>query len=269
MAPKGKRKAPATNRGFATTSLPSKSKEQSAQATSADVSKTATPKVEESGASITEAQRSKQDAKANDAHVKDLHDLSPEELEQRLEDADAQRIVEKYGSKVARDSSRAVNELETDCRIKSAQAQGLQCQYSLPQRSLSRILQLAKEDVEAGRYHFEQESPTKVVALQGDGLVSRLWPLQKTLTALRFPSTQVDSAIKHLIRHPPAAGTDAQNWGIEQSIDWIALNTAEQNLPVFDVHSGKAIDFEAEQKLKGKHISRRTTGCFDNPPLEH
>ena len=256
MGPKKKRK-PVANpaRGFATTSVASKPKpdthSDTAQ-TSTNTSKIDTPVTIDSQTPPQVTVNGGKPQDDADTHVPELHQLTPEQLEQRLEDADLQQFIEEHSAKVHRESSRHANKLQTDCRLLQAQAQALQSRYLLPQQKLSTLLRLINEDLSAGRYQYEQGARRSDT--QGDDLVAELWALDKTLNALGFSQDQADRALKHTLRFPRLTETDPQGWGLERSLEWLAITDAEQDLPVFDAHTGRAIDFNAQNQEQGKSI---------------
>ncbi|KAL9086441.1 MAG: hypothetical protein Q9159_004153 [Coniocarpon cinnabarinum] len=253
MAPKGKKKKPSNPaRGVATTSVPSKPKPTETQDDSSPIAKSETAgkaNEEKSSATLPSDGLAGPNVDNVEANAKEMHELSPEELEERLVDAELQHFVEQYSGKVSRDSSRQVNELETDCRLKRSQAQGLQCQYVLPERKLSMLLQLTCENLECGRHHFEFSTagPMK----QSGDLVAKLWTLQKTLKELSFGPELIEQAIKHVLRYPPSVDSDGRIWGLDYSTEWLAIMSAEQDLPVFDSRTGKPKDVAGRSKDTG------------------
>lgn len=251
MAPKKKKKAANPARGFATTSVASKNKTQSTEDTPQDASIPDTPKHQPES---SHAEKSTAvEAQHTHTDQKDLLELSPEELERRLEDADLQNFLDRNSAKTHKESSRHANKLQTDCRLLRGHAQNLQSSYLLPQNSVARLVRLAAEDIEKGR--SDAATGTLQTLPKGDDLVARLWKLQQMLDALGFPPQHIEGAFKHVLRFPPSDDEDSQIWALEKCIDWLGVNMPEIELPVFDTNTGKVLKLKAEGGHAGKFIS--------------
>lgn len=249
MAPASKKKKkPAVNpaRGFATQSVASKSKSDTLDVDSSDATKdvtenptggTASPSKKEDVTTTTNPSKGQPE--------KELHELSPAELEKRLEETDLQNFVEKHSAKTQRDSARCVTKHQTECRLLRGQAQPLHTRYLLPDIHVMRLLQLASAEVSAGK-HFVGDLVTRNVPVEDD-LTVRIWTLQRTLLGLGFTKGHVEAALRYIVRFPPAIDTDVSVWGLEQCVDWLALNVDEVELPVFDAHTGKVATAAANQ----------------------
>ena len=124
----GKKKKPAANpaRGFATTSVASKPKPE------------ATSSVEPSGVNTPDTNATMPAAKDDDTTntssaqpERELHELSPEELEAQLEASELQQFVEQYAAKVRKENllARAMKRIEARQQgmsvIRSQRASGL------------------------------------------------------------------------------------------------------------------------------------------------
>ena len=255
---KNKKKKPAANpaRGFATTSIASKPKPQKSEPDSADefstkdsqnISSAATPaKV------VPDQSRPVED---NQRQEKELHELSPEELEQRLEETELQSLVEKISAKTKRDSSRCVNKLQTECRLLRANAhQSVQTKNHLPPEVTQQILGLATEDVGRGRYFALDTSNNdsrKRKKLSEDDTTAKLWTLESVLLALGFAKDGVHQALRHVLDYPPPVDSESSGgiWGLDECLDWLVLNVEEENLPVYDTHTGKLKDIIQERNV--------------------
>src|ERR1700753_2238578 len=121
-----KKKKPAANptRGFATTSIASKPR----------VEPNATSDIENDDALSTNQhptnsaqpdQSSVQQPGTSGNQEKQLHELTPEELEEQLEKNDLQLFIETHGLKVAKNSQRQISKIQTEWRVLRSQSQSL------------------------------------------------------------------------------------------------------------------------------------------------
>ncbi|KAI7128075.1 hypothetical protein KC324_g17334, partial [Hortaea werneckii] len=111
---KKKKTKPTANpaRGFATTSLPKANKPVSDPSTDeANASGAATP---DTTAPPSVASQSNRPDEEKTEKQRELHELSPEELEAQLEASDLQQFVEQNAAKVRKESARQASRLETD-----------------------------------------------------------------------------------------------------------------------------------------------------------
>lgn len=144
MAPK-KRKPQNLARGFATTSIPSKSKTQPIDETSKNDSNPEAQTTSPSDSGVKTPEWMGNQNPESNWNAPDLQQMTPEDLEQYLEDGEQQEFVVQYSAKVHRESARCVNKLQTDYRLLRGHAQNLNCRYMLPQSTVSQILRLARE----------------------------------------------------------------------------------------------------------------------------
>ncbi|KAI9668434.1 MAG: hypothetical protein M1831_001188 [Alyxoria varia] len=268
---KNKKKKPAANpaRGFATTSIASKPKQKSEPESgnessvkdSQNVSSTATP-----AKAASEPSKHVEDGQRKE---KELHELSPEELEQRLEETELQNLVEKISTKTKRDSSRCVNKLQTDCRLLRANAhQSVQTKNYLPPEVTQQILGLAAEDVSKGRY-FALETGNesrKRKRLPEDDTTAKLWTLESVLLALGFTKDGVREALRHVLDYPPLVDSESFGgiWGLDECLDWLVLNVEEDKLPLYDTQTGKPREGILERDNPEEDPERD-----DSPEREH
>ena len=253
MAPK-KKKKPAYNpsRGFATVSLPSKSK------LNQDVSETVldTPIVGTAKDSASNGQHAK---KGKDASPEALavQDMSPEELEEHLEDAELQSILDVHGARSKREASRQVTRLEAERRLHRAQALDLDTTDWLPADLVKQIIELTNSQgltTVTDRNTFLR-SETKRTADVTD-LSIKLWTLHQTLRSLRMP--QVEDALNNIVDMVPAAQSASLSiskdsiWGPTESFDWLACHVALDRLPRYGPSrrvSSEGVDEGAEEAL--------------------
>ena len=196
---KKKKKTPVNPaRGFATTSVASKPKPEKR-------SEKAGP--EPNGGAVAESV-SGSEAKAHDdtkelpnkpttKNGKDLHEQTPEELEEQLEKDDLQLFVEKHAAKVTRESARQLAKVQTDCRVLRAQAQYLGTDQWLPDELIQEIIDFARrEELEGDQSDHTSSSK----AVSEEDTVFRLWSLLRTLTSLGIPKARIFSLLNTLLR---------------------------------------------------------------------
>ncbi|KAI4148651.1 MAG: hypothetical protein LQ341_001511 [Variospora aurantia] len=228
MAPKRKNKKPANNpaRGFATVSTASKSKSVNESATDDIASQ-----------SVPDQDHVPQDSTNSRVIVeKEVHQLSPEQLEQHLEESELNLFLEKHGERVKRDVSRQINKLQTEKRLIRAQAEPLQLRSWLSPEIMGLVVEAieAEQPVEGTASELHGVSDT-----QGDGLKLKIWTLQQVLCQLGFPYDLCLECLHHLLyvmqdaaKRERLEGKDSI-WGLECSLDWLALHCKPQQLPSY------------------------------------
>ncbi|MCJ1477870.1 hypothetical protein MMC13_006543 [Lambiella insularis] len=262
MAPNRKKKKPSSNpaRGFATTSTISKSKivdneiaDEIAETVDADPEpKTVAP----------------ENPAREGTGQKELHELSPDQLEARLEESELQLLVEKHGEKVKKDAARQVLRLQTERRLIRSQAFQLATSRWLPEELLQLIFN-----------HLEQEKKLEALpppldpsnnantyskAMTADELSIRLWALRQALIDLGFMQPRVEDALDHLVqigrsidRANSSAGKEGL-WGVEDCLDWLAMSCTLDELPDYETHRTEAVE-----KLLRESVSSFPTFDFD------
>lgn len=246
MAPASKKKKkPVANpaRGFATTSIASKPKSEKAE--NLEPVTTAT---EETGPTPLPITLVTPTIKVSESE-RELHELSPDELEKRLEESELQFLVEKHEAKSQRDALRHVAKLQTDCRLLRAQAQGISTRQLLSPQFMERAQGLAAEDIGSAESTIQDHQSRRVLS-EEDATV-RLWTLQRALLALGFSESRIEEALGYLLRSPPA-DLSAIVWGSEESLDWLTLNMPEEELPGYDSQTGKTKALNAATSALGK-----------------
>ena len=231
MAPnKKKNKKTQANpaRGFATTSIISKSKANEDVAESADYQAKAT----EAPVSGIEGPTQTQEAARKASDAADLSTLGPEELEARLESEDLQLFVEKHGPKVKKDAARTISRLCTERRLARGQAETLNLRRWLPQDVLEAVLEGVRED--------DGKAPTASRSRQDlpdELLTARLWSLKQALQGLAFTKDQCERAITHVLENPTlidqATSEETRDglWGLGVCLDWLGTSYDESELP--------------------------------------
>lgn len=250
-----KKKKPAANpaRGFATTSLPSKVKQDEVIKTVSD----STPEVE-TASTASPAGAINTSASAEKVAEREFHELSPEELEIRLNESELQSLVDKYAAKSQREATRYINKLQTDCRLLRAQAQTLSVRSLVPESAVTKILQLALLEVEDSAAGDE---PHVRKALQEEETTGKLWTLQRVLLGIGFKGEQTEAALKFVLHSSPSAEEVGLVWGLDEALDWLVLKYPEEELPVYDASTGRP---RAHESTSGTV----TPIVFDETPVD-
>ena len=218
-----KRKKPAANpaRGFAKTSVQSKSKvEPINQETSTDASGAAsisTPAEDEPPALPAQSLERNED------------------IQERLEEFELQQFVETHASKVKREASRQVSRLQTERRVLRGQSDFLPMTTWLPEELMQQVLDLNLSDLDKeDRSIKQQDLPL------GDDLVSKIWNLRLVLYDLDVPLTKIEQVIAYLLQHPPDEHTSPV-WALPDALGWLALNCTSDELLEYDEQKKQAV----------------------------
>ncbi|KAL8672099.1 MAG: hypothetical protein Q9168_003431 [Polycauliona sp. 1 TL-2023] len=231
MAPKRKNKKAASNpaRGFATTSVASKAKalgDESPETTTPDDHQS-NPVVENEAAGDAPAE-------------KELHELSPDELEKQLEESDLQLFVEKHHEKVKRDVSRQVSRLQTEKRLLRPQAEFLSTRSWLPSEIMDLVAQtLDAEELPVKASNGFQDLSNADTPYQDD-LCIKIWTLKQVLVQLGFPNDQTEGSLRHLLKVAQLLSTRESLggrdniWGLDCCLDWLAMHCEAKAMPSYN-----------------------------------
>ena len=244
MAPNRKKKKPAGNpaRGFATTSIVSKSKIDDD-----------TPAIEVTDEAdndyITQTSSAVPTTITNGQRVeKELRELTPEQLELQLEESELQLLVEKHAEKSKKETSRQVSRLQTERRLLRMQAIPLYTSRWLPEELLQLIYDYIARDIPSSSLATQTTNSQKKSGVFTDNLSIRLWTLKRTLVDLGFLPSRVDEAIAHLIQAEQSmeqanmlSGREGI-WGLDECLDWLALTCTREEMPDYDSHRTEAIE---------------------------
>lgn len=235
MAPTRKKKKPTSNpaRGFATVSIASKPKEVHVNEES------------ETAVAIQDEEPGKDDpvlssSVAVDSTSKELHELSPEELEIQLEESDLQLLVEKHGEKSRKDASRQITRLQTERRVLRTQAEPLSTQRWLPPELMLQITDQLMAQMPWGGLYVESDNKAKAQSIPEDDLAVRLWTLKQVLMKLGFLEARVQDAISQLLQNEQLAKhatlSQAKDfiWGLEECLDWLGLVCEPREMPDYE-----------------------------------
>ncbi|KAI9878287.1 MAG: hypothetical protein M1830_001344 [Pleopsidium flavum] len=235
MAPNKKKKKPSTNpiRGFATVSIASKPKITDL-ATGLEDDGSITP------LTSTETNADPVEDTGPEEGPKELDQLSPDEFEKQLEESELQILIEKYASKCKRESARQVTRLQTERRVLRGQTERLHTRHWLPPEALEEIADLIRWEEVNGATRPDQEHTAKTGPLNEEESSVRLWTLQQALLALDISEDRVQQVLQTLLDQPSmhvlfskGAGKDTI-WGLEEALDWLALNCSEDELPAYE-----------------------------------
>jgi len=225
MVSKKKKKAPANPaRGFATTSIASKPKVDRTSDTGSDPSTTISSK--EPGKSTGQ---SAQTPSSNAQPEKELHQLTPEELQERLEREELQSFVDTNLPKVVRDSQRQITKVTTDCRVVRAQAVPISTSRWLPDELLTEIIDFARRE----RSHITSVPLPKDVS-EDDWLV-RFWSLSRTLIGIGIPKERVYQLLNKIQLRDYEDDANSYVWGLHESLDQLSLDPGGIDLPSYSL----------------------------------
>lgn len=239
MAPNKKKKKPASNpaRGFATVSTASKVKAREVDEESPEAKPDALDFDAET--SLTPVEISSQVVNENTNHA--LHDLSPEELENKLEESALQLLVETHGHQVKREVSRQVSKLQTERRLLRNQAEPLGTRQWLPTEVMELITNLldAQQAADNASVNGADDGST------GDDYLIKLWTLKQILPELGFTFEASNLALRHLVTgidtldHKALLPSKDSIWGLDVCLRWLALTLAPESLPKFESEAQK------------------------------
>jgi ATP-dependent RNA helicase DHX29 len=240
MAPSKKKKKPAANpaRGFATTSIASKPRPETAEEdvkTQSNVAESmTTPKNGTTGPNKASSADNMALATPSQGQV-----LSPEEFERQLEESELQLLVEKHGQKVKRDAQRQRTRLETDRRLLRGQADSINSLKWLPQELMDYILDLIKAESRFASSNLGNDAAVAGKLPSEEDTIARLWTLQQTLEAVCFPEHRIKAVIQYISDIASNVSTPGKDliWGLEEALEWLARECDPNELPKYESKS--------------------------------
>ncbi len=247
-----KKKKPTGNpaRGFATTSTASKAKPHDVAEDLLD------PDPGSANHSSEAPQRGADDPshEVSEQAERPLHELSPEDLENQLEESTLQLLIDSHGSRMRKDVSRQLARLRTERRILRNQALPLSTREWLPEEIFQLILYRLSEQqkMEIPLEKLPNTSNTDQGKSEDDLLI-KLWTLKQLLPQLGFSSETTTSALGHLLKvndHDDQKALSASKdsiWGLEECFSWLALEAEPEDLPRFE-----ALDVQKPRTRKTK-----------------
>ncbi|KAH6842284.1 P-loop containing nucleoside triphosphate hydrolase protein [Chaetomium sp. MPI-CAGE-AT-0009] len=264
MAGKKKTKKPAANpaRGFATTSIASKTRvdpaEDQGDNTPAGKVNDAAPPSKDAPQPATNNTKTEQKAPAQQ--------LSPEEFERQLEESELQLLVEKHAQKVRKDSQRQKSRLETDRRLLRGAAETINIKKWLPQELMDHILGLIQAEGRFAASSVSSEGATSRLPPEED-LIIRLWTLQETLENSGFPEDRIQPALQFVLDIAPNIPYNSRSeliWGLEEVLDWFARECSKDDLPDY---SGRRTGSKSQTDTPTDSPSRSGTPFEIDPRL--
>ena len=237
MAGGKKKKKPAANpaRGFATTSVASKYRQEEAE-DAADAAGGPSKENAPPSAAQPNAKTASGKTASGPAAAGPTKELSPEEFERQLEESELQLLVEKYAAKVRRDAQRQRGRLETDRRLLRGQADAINTKKWLPQDLVDQLLHVIDGESRFSSSGISSESHATAKPLPEEDVTMKLWTLQLTLAAAGFPAPRIQAVLQHILDVystilPPQKDLI---WGLEEALDWLARECAVEELPDYD-----------------------------------
>ena len=276
MAPNRKKKKPASNpaRGFATTSTASKPKTDETNKLEGGV-ELGNSNILASSATAEEPLQTK--CTSGRESEKELGELTPEELESRLEDSGLQILVESYGEKTKKNVSRQLSRLQTEKRLLRSQAEHLSIRQWLPPEIMQIITDLLQAQVNSkGDLQAISNSIRSTFRFSEDDLLIKLWTLKRLLPLLGFSQQETDLALRHLLTLMDKLGAQSissgkeSTWGLDECLTWLALDCEQTDLPSFDGRDGRS-NGSADQQ-HSRSITDTPVATFTDtrhePPLD-
>ncbi|KAI0426326.1 hypothetical protein F5Y09DRAFT_319127 [Xylaria sp. FL1042] len=241
--PKKKKSKPAANpaRGFATTSVASKPRVETATTTGTPPNGSTTSNSVPASVAKPDASLPPSAAQPEQAtpHAQPEPELSPEEFERQLEESELQLLVEKYAQKVRRDATRQRTRLDTDRRLLRGQAEPLNTRKWLPQELMDQILDLIQAESRFTASSLASERSPNEKMLAEEDLTMRLWTLQQTLRGLSFSSERIAAVLQYILEVAPSVSSANRDyiWGLEEALDWLAKSCDREELRDYDHRS--------------------------------
>lgn len=247
MAPNRKKKKPASNpaRGVATTSLPSKAKVE-AESTQDEATENYGRQDE-----IQILREMPVGSKESNIQAATINEMTPEDLERHLEEAELQELVEGNSVQSQKDSTRQATRLETERRTLRVHANKLSTSSWLSEDSVKELLDSSQEDQRQIILHGSTSDASKVES----DLTIKVWSLKRLLESLGLPRS--DEALKHVLRlaHIDAVGDDKDYiWGLPDSLEWYGHNADRLDMTFYE-----SVDARSVADSRSPSVSRPVT----------
>ena len=232
---KKKKKAANPARGFATTSTISKSRlngevVEDVTTISATVSDDHQPHNQTASNKLISSSQGK----------KELSELSPEQLEQQLEESELQILVDQFGEKSRKDALRQVSRIQTERRLLRSQAEQLNTTSLLPMELLGCTLMQIQVDSNTESKPVKVQNGFSSKSMRSDDLSIKVWTLARALRDLGFLESGIRTAITKLVRNYQtgdlsdiAVGKQSL-WGFDRCLDSLALDCSLEELPEYE-----------------------------------
>ena len=233
-------------RGFATTSIPSKPKPEKTLE--------AEPKAsteEHLQTAVAGLQTSTEVATPSEIVMQ-----TPEELEAQLERDELQLLVDKYASKIRRESHRQISKIQTDRRTLRLQSQFIPISEWLPADTLHEVVSLAQAESNDSNRRQGQQPLLKV--LPEEDAMAKLWTLKLILGHLGFSDDHVRTVSRWLCANAASIDSSASVWGFQESLEWLALNsTGDHSFSYDEPKPKRRVENSPALSTTGKQMIRQ------------
>ena len=230
-----KKRKPANQsvRGFATTSIPSKSKVDDDQGNDVVEPIAESKKLDANKVECTDSL----DASVTEEPPKELHGFTADELESHFEESNLQLLLEDYGEKCTKDATRQFSRLTTEKRLLRLQSERLEVRSWLPDEYIQEILDLSKAQANIDNLDNEPVRALPDSDISESDLIVRLWTLEKTLGRLAFKQDLIRLVLQSLLsrRHSAQLNTGKESiWGLDECFGIITLLCDPKETPLYD-----------------------------------
>jgi ATP-dependent RNA helicase DHX29 len=251
MAPK-KKKKPATNpaRGFATTSLPSKSKIVEGPGNNS-VADDTDPQVSGGDGSVpTPASDKDGNTKPGEvsSQAPNIEDMTPEELEAHLENSQLEALLDKYAVKAIANASRQVARLENERRQLRQQARTLSTYSWLPDETIHELSEMVTEHTTL----LSLTAGSEPSIANEEELAVDLWTLERVLQSLNLPRTSevLARVVELAIMGQLTTAVDSLP-GMIEALQWYASNTEPLELPNYEQNAATRLEQRGDSTPNG------------------
>ena len=259
MAPNRKKKKGGANpaRGFATTSIASKRQSEVGQNDEAEDGLPGGSSSNATGDNVGTGSSSRSGELQSQPLDKPLHQMSPQELETHLEEANLQNILDVHGLKTNQQVSRQVSKMTTENRLLRSQTESLNLHQALSpemaQDLVDRIYITVEKSVDA----------STCPSYSSEELLIHVWRLYLVLRDLHFSSAKIEDALALLVRahlrgsYRNDLSSKDLIWGLDHCLDSLALMHAD--VESYDsllaaTHADYASDLLADEEALGKAL---------------
>lgn len=230
MAPNKKKKKQNANpaRGYSTVSIPSRVEPPSSTPPPAQKDQTQADK---------QGDQTPQEASATSPqqNSKELQHLSPEELEQHLEQAELQSFVDKFATKCKSDATRHVFRLTSEKRLLRSQASLLNTKEWFTPEILEKILEKEKSErlLDCAQ---DSEANGEAPPVLEDDVCANLWTLRLILLGAGFDESSIARVMSSKLLYSPyeaLSGKDITNI-LQRALEILGLHCGKDELVPYE-----------------------------------
>lgn len=239
----GKKKKAASNpaRGFTTTSIASKSKQDSQKAEREVEDK------EKARGSAKEHLDASSDGATITTSSNPMLRMSPEDLEKHLEEHELQALIDVSLEKAKKVSSKEISKINHDRKVSRKQANPFYMSSWFSQQTLNIVLNLCRSD------QFEWQTLTgrgqTKQNVSEDDMTMNLWSLQQVLRDISVDESSIHDILVKLCKLSPNSSPETRLWGLKESLDWLAVKN--------DPLSTTPYDRDAPVDISSRNVSAR------------